>query len=157
MAIKNKYTILVDTREKQPFWEEGDHKDFIIKKQKLEIGDYSIEDYEDLICIERKKGPSELYNNFTFGKKRIFAEFDKLKKIPYKFLLIESTHEEIMNPMSYRFLKRSVIAPKIVMGNLIAFSLLHNVHIIYAGNSGRSYTKKIFEKFLEYKKKGLLS
>lgn len=156
MTFRPRYTIICDTREKQPFWTEKSYKDFDTKIQALEVGDYTIEGCEHLICIERKKGASELYNNFTFGKKRIFAEFDKMDKIPHKYLVIEATYEEVMNPLSYRFLKKATIAPQVVLGSLMALSLLHGVHVIYAGNSGRSYTKKIFEKFLEYKKKGIL-
>lgn len=157
MEPMSKMVIICDTREKQPFWSEKSYKDFEVIRQKLDTGDYSLQDHEHEICVERKKGASELYNNFTSGKKRFFAEVDRMQSISYKYIVIEATHEELMNPLSYRFLRRATIAPKIIMGNLLALSLLHNIHIIYAGNAGRSYTKKIFEKFLEYKKKGLLS
>ena len=61
MKNHDPFTIIVDTREQTP-WEFGFHN---TAKRKLDTGDYSMEGYESLFTIERKRSVSEIANNLS--------------------------------------------------------------------------------------------
>lgn len=50
--------IVIDTREQLPLApfviEKGEHVDLVTVRRKLDFGDYALEGYENVICIERK-------------------------------------------------------------------------------------------------------
>ncbi len=148
--------MIADSRERQPLWEAKEYEDFIVKRQKLDAADYSIEGLENLIRIERKKCGMELYANFTKHRERFYKEVERLREIPHKFIVIESTLEEISNPLSYRAVGNYNRAPAIVLSSLVSLSLLDGIQIIYAGKSARGIIKRIFNKFSEYCTKGII-
>lgn len=52
MTINNEdFTIIVDTREQQPWTFE----EYVVANKKLDTGDYSIEGLQDFFAIERKR------------------------------------------------------------------------------------------------------
>ena len=60
MTINNEdFTIIIDTREQQPWVFEQ----YVVANKKLDTGDYSIEGYENIFAIERKKSINEIANN----------------------------------------------------------------------------------------------
>lgn len=155
---KEKLKIIVDTRERQPFWEAGkEYDDLIIIRKKLESGDYAIEGLENKLVVERKKGPVELYMNFTRQRDRFFNTVNRMQDVKHKYLVIESTMDEIANPLSYRYMKQAgnKNASTMVMSTLISLCVLNNIHVIFAGKTARSFVKKLFMKFSEYHKKEL--
>ena len=87
---KNKYTIIVDTREQCPIiWKENDNIAGTIVK-KLDVGDYSILGLETVISIERKGSCSEFAKNIL--ESRFFRELQKLNdNYKYAFLLFSKT------------------------------------------------------------------
>ena len=48
------FKVLVDSREKNS-WELNSSRVSATEKIKLDTGDYTIDGYEDILCIERKK------------------------------------------------------------------------------------------------------
>lgn len=148
MMVK-KPTILVDTREKIPFDFEGDNAFADVVYEKLDVGDYTLEGLEHIIAIERKYSADELYNNFgsKAGNKRIQAEFDRMSDVKYKFIVIEETLEDIMNPDNYyvnqkRINKASPRMPCAVVVNALAdLTFYKNVHVIYGGEKAQSVTR----------------
>src|SRR6476620_5096422 len=57
----------------------------------LDAGDYTLLGYEDKIRIERKQGFCELFGNMSpkDHRERFEREMEKLRNIPYKYLIIE--------------------------------------------------------------------
>lgn len=146
------FTIIVDTREQMP-WEFGFHN---TAKRKLDTGDYSMEGYESLFTIERKKSVSEIANNLS--ENRFKDVLERLGQIPHSFMIMEFSVDEI-----YQFPVGSDVPKKMwdklrVSGNyimkcLIEAQLNYNIHILFcddAENAERvavSIMKRIYEKY----------
>jgi ERCC4-type nuclease len=147
-------TIIQDTREKKPWkfrkctWCSGT----IVEK--VDTGDYTIKEVPNLIAIERKSGYNELCTNFTNSdyRRRIFAEMERMQEYKHKFLIVECTLDDIVNPLNYKYLRGRIknIAPNIILGTLAAIQLKYGVHVIFAGDKGREYAARLFRKAFEY-------
>ena len=154
--------IIVDTREKIPWEWEGDEKFSEVIHKKLDAGDYSIEGMEDILVIERKSGVDELYMNFTKERKRIFAEFERMKSYKVKAIIIECDCEDVFNPYRYYvntkgINKRSNQMPcAVVAAGLSRAMLEYGIHVIYAGIKGRSMARGIMVRAYEMHVKGKL-
>lgn len=91
-------TIIRDTREQKGWiFEPEEKKPGKIRVLGTEVGtldaaDYSVKGYESLIRIERKNGFAELFCNMSpkAHKERFEREMEKLRDIPYKYLIIET-------------------------------------------------------------------
>jgi len=81
--------ILVDTREKYPwdFYKCSSTATLELTSQKLDTGDYTIEGFEDILCIERKRTVSELAGNVT--KARFTRELERMSNFQYSYLICE--------------------------------------------------------------------
>lgn len=90
--------ILVDTREKKPLIPKG----CIIKRRTLKSGDYSISGHTKKIIIERK-ALGDLYGTIAIRKNliRFKKELERLKEVPYWFLLIEASPNTITKGYKY--------------------------------------------------------
>lgn len=146
------FTIIVDTREQMP-WEFGFHN---TAKRKLDTGDYSMEGFESLFTIERKKSVSEIANNLS--ESRFKDVLERLGQIPHSFMIMEFSVDEI-----YQFPVGSDVPKKMwdklrISGNYIMKCLLeaqlnYNIHILFcddAENAERvavSLMKRIYEKY----------
>ena len=159
---KTKPVLIVDTREKTPWDFEGDDAFADIVYRKLDYGDYSIEGLEDVVTIERKASVNELYTNFTTNKKRIKAEFERMQECRFKFLVIEETCENIMNPYMYyvnqkKINKRNIRMPvAVVASNLTELMVEKDVRVIFGGESAQSMAKGLLLKIYDLSQKGKL-
>lgn len=152
MKSNDPFTIIVDTREQTP-WEFGFHN---TAKRKLDTGDYSMEGFESLFTIERKRSVSEIANNLS--ESRFKDVLERLGTIPHSFMIMEFSLDEI-----YQFPVGSDIPKKMwdklrISGNyimkcLIEAQLNYNIHILFcddAENAERvavSIMKRIYEKY----------
>ena len=82
----DKMTVYIDTREKYPwsFPADNDFNDSI--SHKLDTGDYSIQGYEHILCIERKRTVSELVQNmfekrFPVGCRMPKQDMEKMSNV----------------------------------------------------------------------------
>jgi ERCC4-type nuclease len=149
---KDPFTIIVDTREQLP-WEFGFH---ITAKKKLDTGDYSIEGFEHLLAIERKKSASEIANNIT--ESRFKDVLDRLGRIPHSFILMEFDIEDIYNfpvgsDVPKKLWDKLKISGNYIMKYLVEAQLNHNIHILYCGCAETAervavgIMKRIYEKY----------
>jgi ERCC4-type nuclease len=159
---KKKPTIVVDTREKQPwYWEDDDAFEEVVYK-KLDGGDYSIEGMEDIIVIERKATVDELFTNFTKDKKRIIAEFDRLQDHRFKIIVVEETCDDIMNPNAYYVNKKKINkqSPKmpiaVVTSTLTKLMLEYDAHVIFGGMRAQAMARGILLHAYDLHRKGKL-
>lgn len=153
MSNKQPPVLLVDTREKHPFNFEGDEAFSEIKFQKLDVGDYSLEGFQDKICIERKKDVNELINNFTANKDRLINEMERMASVSHKFMIIESELSEILTPAKYFLANKNIKSnlpaaslPAIVMKGLLDLIFKYNIHVIFAGFKARNITRGLLIK-----------
>jgi len=140
------YTIIIDTREQQP-WTFDNH---ITANQKLDTGDYSIQGLEHLLAIERKKSVAEIANNIS--EKRFVDVLERLSKIPYKFILLEFSLDDVYNfPMGSDIPKKLwpklKISPKYLLKYLTEIQLNYGIHVIYCGD--KSNAEKMAESIMK--------
>ena len=77
------YTIIIDTREQQP-WAFKHHS---VANRKLDTGDYSMEGFEDIFTIERKKSISEIANNIVESRfSNALERLGRCKSVSYTHL-----------------------------------------------------------------------
>lgn len=156
------FTIIRDTREKEGkgYWFDKVEKskkktsaaytecDGTVSR-KLDFGDYSFDGGENFISIERKGSINELYGNFGTAKsrERFMAEVERMKNVPHKYVVIESSLDEILNGSFY-----SKIHPNCVISQLNSLEMKHGFKIVFAGNakSAKKYIYNILKKAHEY-------
>lgn len=143
MTLHNDFTIIIDTREQQP-WA---FRHYLTANQKLDTGDYSIEGLENIVTIERKKSASEFANNVT--ESRFKDVINRLSKIQHSFLLLEFDLEDLLvYPVGSNIPKKMwdkiKISPSFLIKNILDLQMLHNIHICFCGDSDNA------EKMAEY-------
>jgi hypothetical protein len=125
--------------------------------RKLETGDYSIEGMEDKLCIERKGRLSELAINLGSDKRRFMDEIERMKKFPFKFLVLEFSLQDVMD-----FPERSdipeekwptlKITNKYILKMLIEFQMYDDIHVIFCENrkNAKLVVNSILKRINEY-------
>lgn len=143
MINNEDFTIIVDTREQQPWLFE----DYAIANKKLDTGDYSIEGLQEIFAIERKKSINEIANNIVEPRfKDVIARLSQLK---YSFILLEFGMTEVLNyPIGSNLPKKMwdkiKITPAFIMKNILDWQLKHNIKVIFCNNASNA------EKVAEY-------
>jgi hypothetical protein len=152
---KDPFTIIVDTREQIP-WEYGFHD---TAKKKLDTGDYSIEGFEDILAIERKKSVSEIATNLS--ESRFKDVLQRLSKIKHPYMVFEFSLDEVYSfPVGSDIPKRMwdklKISGNYIIKRLIEIQLEYNIQIVFCDDSSNaerfsaSLMKRIYERY--YKK-----
>lgn len=90
------FNIIIDSREQHPltFRKSSTLNETIIRK--LDVGDYSIEGYENNISIERKS-PQDLFGTLGQGHKRFKAELERAKELDYFGIVVEAPFMTVLN------------------------------------------------------------
>ena len=125
------FTIIIDVQEKTPFLFQDERligQKVLTKRAHLTTGDYSIEGFEDKICIERKSLP-DLFGSCG-GKKgerrrRFKNEFERMSALEYAALVIEADWDTIYK----RPPARSRMSPKQILRTINAWHMRYNVHV----------------------------
>jgi len=152
MKSNDPFTIIVDTREQTP-WEFGFHN---TAKRKLDTGDYSMEGFESLFTIERKRSVSEIANNLS--ESRFKDVLERLGTIPHSFMIMEFSLDEVYqfpvgSDVPKKMWDKLRISGNYIMKCLIEAQLNYNIHILFcddAENAERvavSIMKRIYEKY----------
>jgi len=148
---KDFFTIIIDTREQIP-WEFKYHQ---TSKKKLDTGDYAIEGLETILAIERKKSVAEIANNIS--EKRFIDVLERLSKIPYKFILLEFSLDDVYNfpigsDIPKKLWSKLKISSKYLLKYLTEIQLNYGIHVIYCGDKtnaekmAESIMKRVNEK-----------
>ena len=152
----SRFHIIKDTREKEGhgWWFEEDQYCSGTTKAKVHIGDYTIEDMEHLLCIERKESVSELAGNCS--EKRFWTQMDRMATFPHKFLILEFSwldierypdgvifsHDEELDEDGLtkddRIRSKIRIKGKYMMSLLSTMMVDKKIHVIAAGDSERA-------------------
>jgi len=147
-----KPTILIDSREKEPFRFRASANLAGTEVCKIDAGDYSIKGHEDLICIERKQSVTELAGNLGKHRARFERELERMQSCKFKYIIIEDHWSSLMG----KSIKYSRMKPKSVFESLIAFGLQYGVHYIFAGNKkqAQTITRSILVRAYRYRMDG---
>jgi hypothetical protein len=143
MSKHDDFTIIIDTREQQPW----SFEHYTTASRKLDTGDYSIEGLEDIVCIERKKSVSEVANNLT--ESRFIDVVDRMSKFKYAFLLLEFDLAQVLSypigsTLPRRLWDKVKISPAFIVKHILELQLNHNIKVLFCGSSSDA------EKMAEY-------
>ena len=93
-----KATVIVDTREQNPFsfgrfrgWFAG------VEHKALQVGDYSIKGLEDVVTVERKDLP-DLIHSFTTDRAVFVKRLRKMSDYPHRLLVVTAALSEVKSP-----------------------------------------------------------
>ena len=94
-------TVLVDTREQNPFnfsrfrgWFAG------IEKTALPLGDYSVAGLED-VCVVERKNLSDLVRSCTVERTAFINRLRLMTRYPHRLLVITSTLSQVKSPYAH--------------------------------------------------------
>lgn len=135
-------TIIIDTREKNPFA----FANYDTEVSTLKTGDYSLKGLEDQIVLERKS-MSDFYSSVT--KKRFWNEMERMSQIPHAYLILEFGTSDIMRfphgsgipKKVWKYLKAS---PKFLLSCVNRIENEYGVEVIYS-SSREDAAKKAME------------
>jgi ERCC4-type nuclease len=161
--MTKKYTIFKDTREQN-----GYHIDDFnhytgsanacieIIDKKLDTGDYSIQGFEDKICIERKGCVEELATNLGYKREAFMNEIKRMELFPHKYLILEFSLEDLlMFPDNTRIPIRNKALIKMtgryMLKSLTELQLNNNIHIMFCGDRHGAIflVNSIFKRIIE--------
>lgn len=122
-----KPTVLIDSREKSPF-DFGRFPNWIAeqKKQKLNVGDYSVEGMEDVLVLERKT-LSDLITTLIQQRIRFFSLCEKMAQYRWRALIVEASYEDLKSPYG----EYTLAHPNAVSGTLDALESRFGIPVIY--------------------------
>lgn len=136
--LNEKYTVIIDTREKIPidFSKDENTKEVIYKK--LETADYTIKGAEDILAIERKKSTSELSQNLL--DERFFRELVRLQEFEYPFILCQFSLSDILYfPNNSGIPKTQWSKIKVtgdfLLKNFISMTTTYKIPVIFCDNN----------------------
>jgi len=134
MSKHDDFTIIIDTREQQPW----SFEHYTTASRKLDTGDYSIEGLEDVVCIERKKSVSEVANNLT--ESRFVDVVDRMSRFKYAFLLLEFDLAQVLSypigsNLPRRLWDKIKISPAFIVKHILELQLNHNIKVLFCGSS----------------------
>ena len=131
---QNNFTIIVDTREQQPW----SFPHYAVANRKLDAGDYSIEGLESILSIERKKSVNEIATNII--EPRFKDAIQRLSKHKYAFLLLEFDIDKVLSypigsALPKRLWNRTKITPAFLMKHILDWQTQYNIKVIFCGSS----------------------
>lgn len=128
------FTVIIDTREQHP-WE---LKHYTKANRKLDTGDYSVEGFEHLLCIERKYSISEFVNNMS--EKRFKDVLERMSSYKYAYMIMEFSFDDVLNfPVGSTIPKRVwdklKISPSYIIKYLTDIQMKYGIHVLFCGSS----------------------
>ncbi|QDP57870.1 MAG: putative ERCC4 domain-containing protein [Prokaryotic dsDNA virus sp.] len=136
------YKIVVDSREQKPLWK----KNLIVKK--LDVGDYSIEGYENKIAIERKS-LSDLFGTLGGGHKRFKKELERAESYEYFAIVIEGNYRSIRDKKfegSFYCKMKGYVIIKILFTLHMKYKI--NFFMVNDRNEAKSVIKSLFNTYI---------
>jgi ERCC4-type nuclease len=123
----------VDTREKRPF-DFADHPNWVgaTIRQKLDVGDYSVQGMEHLLVLERKT-LTDLITTLMQHRFNFFNSCARLAQFRWRAILIEASYEEVKSTYDEEgFFTQA--HPNAVSGSLDAVEAKFNIPVIYTSS-----------------------
>lgn len=81
--------IICDTRENTGAFLFRAYADVEVINRKLDTADYSLEGFENIVVIDRKKTPAELCTNLGADSARFNRELDRMRSIEFSYFVCE--------------------------------------------------------------------
>lgn len=154
----NKFTILVDTREKNPWKFRRSSNVENIESVGLTTGDYSIKGLENIVCIERKASVAEFAQNIT--QKRFINLLNRMGAFKYKFFILEFSIDDIIkypvgSTIPRKLWRKIQTKSPFIFSFLSKIQIQYGIQVVFAGNenAGRQYTLELFKRIIKNESK----
>ncbi len=131
--------LIIDTREQEPY--EFDPETVEVKRQALVAGDYSIDGFEDQVCIERKS-LQDYVQSVIKQRDRFLREVKKLTEMPHCCIVVECDLSDVMGK---RY--RSGAHPNSVLGATLSLMIDYKIPVCFC--SDRQLAKTFTEMYLK--------
>jgi ERCC4-type nuclease len=110
----------------------------------LHTGDYTLEGFEDVVCVERKACVSEIAMNLGRKKGAFNAEIERMKDYAFSFIICEFNVDDILKyPEGSRVPRTSrsqvKVTGKYLLKCLLEFQIWYNTKIIFCGNKNNAF------------------
>jgi len=124
-----KPTLLIDTREQQPYYFTHFNTWFAgIKRCTLATGDYSIDGFQSAIAIERKSKADMIGSCSPNGNRTVFLRAcERLAGYEFKALVVEASLADLLDGTQY-----SDLHPNALLGTLQALAVRWGIHPWFA-------------------------
>lgn len=119
------FILIVDTREQNALFLKKPPKGLVITRDYLLIGDYSVKGFETVIAIERKS-KEDFISSITNGRERFEKEIYQLGQYERRWLVIESTEQDLLCWQQY-----SQVHPNSIRGSLVSIEVRYGVPVHY--------------------------
>ena len=123
-------TIIIDTREQLPIWDEINFK--LIRK-KLDEGDYTTEKLYNIAHIERKS-PIDFYGSLIQGHKRFSAEIQRAIEKDLTFAIFVECTEKKFKSMRFKGGARLQMKPATLAKIVDTFRERYPIEIVWCKN-----------------------
>lgn len=156
-----KPTLIIDTREKPDhrLIDEDDPDFSAVKIEKIDAGDYTIEEIPGLVVIEKKQSGHELWSNVVLYTERWKRELERLRHFRHKYIIIQQSYAEFKNARSWNGVpyKKRWQAMATVESWLISMTQTEGIHFIFVDkkNAG-NHAKRILLKSYEWERKKIM-
>lgn len=125
-------TVKIDTREQKPL---AFSDAFITASvvEKLNVGDYSLVGYEDILTVERKGSTAEFAQNVL--EKRFDTELEKMQNYQHGFVVCEFSMTDLFNyPINSgiptKLLYKIKVTGDFLLKRMLEYQLKYNTKII---------------------------
>lgn len=127
--------IIQDNQEKIP-WNFAFYGIEQITKS-LNTGDYTLQGYEDVLCIERKSSTGELANNIGMKWAPFKRELERMYDFPEKYLICEFPESNIFNFPLYSTIPKSAWPKMKITANFLCSRIAliqekYNITVLFA-------------------------
>lgn len=144
------FKIIIDSREQNPLTFPRTQKCVV---SKLDVGDYSVEEYEKRIAIERKSLP-DLFQTLGRGNKRFKKELERAREYEYFAIIIDGSYRECKYksfPGSHYSSMRGYVIAQIVL----TLHIKYGINVFFAEDRMESaeLVRDLFRTYLKLKGK----
>lgn len=132
--------ILIDSSEQAPW-----SFDFPTNVKSLPTGDYSLEGYESVLCIERKSLP-DLVHTVIHDWQRFARQLRRMAAMDVAYIVVEAPVTALMTKQY-----SSEVLPVSVRGKLNKILLQFGVHTVFLDNRtiAQEWVENLFRQYLD--------
>jgi hypothetical protein len=152
--LQKTYVILQDTREQLPWSFEKTELFPTVKRIGLLAGDYTVEGFEQIVAIDRKKSVSEFATNVSEVRWGTFL--DKLSNVTLPYIVCEFSLDDILSfpynsGVPKKIWPKLKATPDYLLSWIVRLSVEYGIHVIFAGDrdNAQKISMKILKKAVE--------
>lgn len=149
--MMKKYRVIRDTREQENsgwFFDENELCAGTISG-KMDTGDYTIEGFEDSLCIERKTSTGELIHNFC--EARFEPCMKRLSKFKYAFLVLEFEWADVLRFPNFSGVPKHKwpylkVTSRFLVKKIFELQIKYpNIRVCFVGSNGKEFVENVFK------------